>query len=284
MNIQDFNYSVNLLQSIIWQYDKATNIIGLINGKNNWYNVNQTQFWTNWYTDVFNLQTANLFGLSVWSIILNLPLFLLGAPEPDDAPIFGFNSFLQTGTLISGANTVTGLPDTTLPGVNARVIGQTVWDNNINIPNGTTIASITGNTSITMSANANGSATEIITFFIGNSYLNFGQYPRVGDQGGNFSDRGSIIILTEEEQRFALRLKYYKLCNRGDVTDVNAFLNYLCATSNIGYAGTIYMLDNLDMTVTYHFTTMTFPSALLTTIMQYDLFPRQAGVGILYSA
>jgi hypothetical protein len=279
MNIQEFNYSVNLLQSILWQYDEATNLIGLINKKNSWYNVNQTQFWENWYNNVFNLLTANSFGLSVWSIILNLPLFLLATPEPDDAPIFGFNSFLQTGTLISGMNTVSGLADTS-----KMFIGQTLWDNNINIPNGTTVASIVDANNITMSANANGSATEIITFFIGNSYLNFGHYPRVGNQGGNFSNRGSIIVLTAEEQRFALRLKYYKLCSRGDVTDVNQFLNYLCATSNIGYAGTIYMLDNVNMTITYHFTTTTFPSALLDTIMQYDLFPRPAGVGILYSA
>jgi Protein of unknown function (DUF2612) len=217
MNIQQFDYSVNLLQAIIWQYDEATNTVGLITQKNNWYNVNQTEFWTNWYNNVFNLLTADLFGLSVWSIILNLPQFLLAIPEPSNKPIWGFNA----------------------------IVGS--WPT------------------------------------LENSYLNFGQTPISGNTGGNFSTRGSNIILTEEEQRFALRLRYYQLCNRGDVTDVNQFLNYLTRTSNIGWSGTIYMIDNLDMTITYHFTVAAFPSDLLTTIQTYDLLPRPAGVTIIYS-
>jgi len=79
-------------------------------------------------------------------------------------------------------------------------------------------------------------------------------------------------------------LRYYQLCNRGDVTDVNAFLNYLISTSNIDWSGTIYMLDNLNMTVTYHFTAPAFPSDLLTTIQNFDLLPRPAGVGIIYTS
>ena len=217
MNIQQFNYSVDLLQAIIWQYDEATTLIGLVNQKQNWYNVNQTQFWQNWYTDVFNILTANQFGLSVWSYILNLPLYLLQNNESDSAPIWGFNA----------------------------IVGS--WPT------------------------------------LENSYLNFGQTPISGNTGGNFSQRGSIIALTLEQQRFILRLRYYQLSDRGDVTDVNKFLNYLLSTSNFGWSGTIYMVDNLNMSITYTFTAPNFPPNVLTVMQTFDLLPRPAGVQIIYS-
>jgi hypothetical protein len=208
MKIQNFNYSVNLLQAIIWQYDEATNLLSLLNQKQTWYNTNQTQFWTDWYNNVFNLQTANNFGLSVWSYILNIPLFFLEEMESSSKPIWGFNAYTSPPTLE-------------------------------------------------------------------NSYLNFGR--------SNFSIRGSVLSLTTEQQRFLLRLKYFQLSNRVDVTDVNKFLNYLTTTSNIGWAGNIYMLDNLNMTVTYQFSISGFPSSLLSIIQQFDVLPRPTGVGIIYS-
>lgn len=278
MKVQTFDYSVDLLQGVIWQYDEATHLLSLINQKQIWYNTNQTKFWTDWYNNVFNLLTANTFGLSVWSYILNVPLYLLNEVESSSKPIWGFNSILLSGTLIAGMNTVTGLSSTA-----QMFIGMTVWDNNINIPFGTTVASIVSGTEITLSNNAVNSITEVITFFLGNSYLNFGEYPRVGNQGSNFSIRGKVITLTEEEQRFVLRLRYFQLSNRIDVTDVNKFLNYLIMTSNIGWPGTIYMLDNLNMTITYHFTAPNFPPNLLMVLETFDVLPRPAGVEIIYS-
>src|SRR5206468_1560066 len=57
---------------------------------NTWYLQNQTNFWNSWYRDVFNLATANQFGLIVWSIILGLPLYV-NAPPVSGAPTFGFS-------------------------------------------------------------------------------------------------------------------------------------------------------------------------------------------------
>lgn len=205
MNIQEFNYLVNLLQAILWQYDESTNLLSLINQKQQWYNTYQTQFWQNWYTNVFNLLTANEFGLSVWSYILFVPLFLENTPEPADAPIWGFNQIISFPTLE-------------------------------------------------------------------NTYLNF--------QHGNFSTKGLIISLTVEEQRFLLRLRYFQLSDRGSITVINQFLNYLLATSNINYSGSIYALDGLDMTMTYIFTASGFSSNLLNAIQTLDLFPRPTGVRI----
>jgi hypothetical protein len=205
MRIQEFNYSVNLLQAILWQYDEATNLLSLINQKQVWYNKYQTQFWTDWYTNVFNLLTANQFGLSLWSYILNVPLFLDNVQDDPDKPVFGFN-------------------------------------NNDSFPT------------------------------LENTYLNF--------NNGNFSTKGQTISLTIEEQRFILRLRYFQLSNNGTTININVFLKYLLESSDIGYNGTIYVLDGLDMTITYVITDAGFPQELLDAIQLLDLFPRPTGVGI----
>ena len=94
--IQQLDYSVNLLQALLWQYNTATNLQGLVQQKQTWYTTNQTQFWENWYTDVFDLNTANQFGLIVWSIILNFPLYVNTLPSSSSAPTFGFNNSFFT--------------------------------------------------------------------------------------------------------------------------------------------------------------------------------------------
>jgi|SRR5690242_10743220 len=263
MNVQKFDFSVNLMQAILWQYNQATTLMALVSQKQTWYTDNQTDFWNDWYTNVFNLLTANSFGLSVWSYILDVPLYIAHDPEPADKPIWGFSPRMS-GTLVSGTNTITGLSSTAF-----LTVGQGISDGNVNIPLGTTIASIVSSSSVTMSNNAVGSATENIIFLNG---LNFGN--------SNFSTRGQVITLTEEEQRFLLRLRYFQLCTRGDVTDINAFLNYLITTSNIGYTGTLYVLDGLNMSITYVFTGANFPRQLLNVMTRLDILPRPAGVGI----
>lgn len=70
--IPEFNYSVDLLKSLIWQYDESSNLRNIIEQKNEWYQKNVTQFWQDWYKDIFDIRTANDFGLSVWAIILNV--------------------------------------------------------------------------------------------------------------------------------------------------------------------------------------------------------------------
>lgn len=87
--IQEFDFDVDLLRAILWQYDKAANLQSLLAAKKAWYDAEQTDFWEDWYRDVFDLRTANQFGLVVWSIILGFPLYVNTAP-PVDQPAFGF--------------------------------------------------------------------------------------------------------------------------------------------------------------------------------------------------
>lgn len=76
MRIQELDYSVDLLRALLWQYNEAPNLEGLLTQKQAWYNTNQSAFWQDWERDVFNLETANDFGLAVWAIILNAPVFI----------------------------------------------------------------------------------------------------------------------------------------------------------------------------------------------------------------
>jgi hypothetical protein len=90
MKIQEFNYDMNLKQCLLWQYNDAIGLQSLAQEKEDWYTENYTQFWTDWYNNVFNLLTANRFGLSVWAIILDLPIF--EGKSDNGKPIFGFGA------------------------------------------------------------------------------------------------------------------------------------------------------------------------------------------------
>lgn len=88
--IQDFDYNVNLLRTMLWQYDDSPAIKALVGSKDDWYAVNQTEFWEGWFRDVFDLRTANTFGMSVWARILGIPLSVILPPTPSDEDVFGF--------------------------------------------------------------------------------------------------------------------------------------------------------------------------------------------------
>lgn len=89
-DIQEFDFSVDVLRAILWQYEGATGLQSILRAKSDWYTINQTQFWTDWIRDVFDLTTANEFGCSVWGVILGIPLSI-GEPGTGALPVFGFN-------------------------------------------------------------------------------------------------------------------------------------------------------------------------------------------------
>lgn len=73
MKIFNFDWLIDLEKSILWQYDKATKLNSLITQKQSWYKTNVTDFITNYFNNIFNLKTANNFGLAIWGKILNFP-------------------------------------------------------------------------------------------------------------------------------------------------------------------------------------------------------------------
>lgn len=89
--VQPFDSSVNLLAAILWQYEDAEKLLHLARAKQAWVNTNQTEFWSSWYRDVFNVDTANDFGLAVWARILNVQLGINVPPQTKKA--FGFGQY-----------------------------------------------------------------------------------------------------------------------------------------------------------------------------------------------
>jgi hypothetical protein len=90
--IQEFDFSVDLLKAILWEYNDATNLQSLLNQLNTFVVTNQTDFWESWLTNVFDLVTANDFGLSVWSIILGAPINVVSNATPPTETVFGFGA------------------------------------------------------------------------------------------------------------------------------------------------------------------------------------------------
>lgn len=92
LDTQLFDFSVNLLAALVWQYNNAVNLQSIIQSKQDWYDENQEDFWKDWIANVFNLATANEFGLNVWAIILDMPTFINEGPTPNTTLSWGFDA------------------------------------------------------------------------------------------------------------------------------------------------------------------------------------------------
>lgn len=83
--------NIDVTKSLIWQYNEAENLQALIEKKQEWIELNHNQFWSDWYRDIFDLRTANDFGLSVWAIILGVDF---GVKTSDGSKaVFGFDPY-----------------------------------------------------------------------------------------------------------------------------------------------------------------------------------------------
>jgi hypothetical protein len=96
--LQKLDYSVDVLRVLLWQYNNANHLEGLLRLKQTFYNENQRDFWQSWINDVFNLNTCNLFGVSVWSKILDYPLTLEVNKSPGNYPAFSFSDDVGVST------------------------------------------------------------------------------------------------------------------------------------------------------------------------------------------
>ena len=96
--IQTLDFSVDLMRALLWQYNDATRLQSLVSQKQDWHDTNQKDFWENWVKDVFDLRTANDFGLAVWAIILDIPLAVESGADPVDKPVWGFGEYRENFT------------------------------------------------------------------------------------------------------------------------------------------------------------------------------------------
>lgn len=82
-------YNTDVTRALRWLYNEAPNIQSIINAKQSWYIRNHWQFWTNWEKTVFDIRTANSFGLKVWCVILGVPPSLFDFAPLDKAWAYG---------------------------------------------------------------------------------------------------------------------------------------------------------------------------------------------------
>ena len=73
MKVFNKDWIIDLQKSILWQYDKAQKLSDIIIQKGVWYKSNVTDFVVDFFWNIFNLRTANDFGLNIWGKILNFP-------------------------------------------------------------------------------------------------------------------------------------------------------------------------------------------------------------------
>lgn len=70
--------NMSILQAMKWMQNNAPNIQSLMQQKSDWYAQFQTEFWSNWKANVFDIRTTNSFGIMVWCTILGVPSSLFG--------------------------------------------------------------------------------------------------------------------------------------------------------------------------------------------------------------
>lgn len=106
-------YNGDLLQAMKWAQNNAPGLTALITAKDKWYNNFHTLFWSQWEENVFDLRTANNFGLQVWCIILGVPSAGFGLYPASNAWAYGAN---RQNYIYSGL-------DTTIPADDRNTVG-----------------------------------------------------------------------------------------------------------------------------------------------------------------
>jgi Protein of unknown function (DUF2612) len=71
-------FNGDITQAMKWMQNNAPNIQLMVSKKSDWYTQYHATFWSDWQKNIFDLRTANTFGLMIWCIILGLPASLFG--------------------------------------------------------------------------------------------------------------------------------------------------------------------------------------------------------------
>lgn len=88
MSLSD-DFKADITQAILWQFENSPNLIRLIKNKQAFYDNAVPALIEKLERDFFNIETANLWGLVLWSLILNIPIAKQIAPQTEKKA-FGF--------------------------------------------------------------------------------------------------------------------------------------------------------------------------------------------------
>lgn len=89
-DILEYKTAIDFEKHILWQYNNAPALNSLMENKQNWYDINNNQYWNDYIKDVLNISTANDYGLSIWGSILQIPKTFLvnGVEETIDTEMY----------------------------------------------------------------------------------------------------------------------------------------------------------------------------------------------------
>ena len=73
MKVANYNFKCDLSPVKLWQYDEAEKLKGLVDNMQTFMDENVQGFYENLRDNVFNLENANSFGLSIWGSLLGVP-------------------------------------------------------------------------------------------------------------------------------------------------------------------------------------------------------------------
>ncbi len=120
--IETFDFSVDIIRALLWRNNEAPNLLALLTFKQDYFNSESDDFWNDWVRDVFDLRTANEFGLNVWSIVLGINITIEPVASPTNSN-FGFGALrLNFGTPINLSNFSPSTGEFSLGLEDARVV------------------------------------------------------------------------------------------------------------------------------------------------------------------
>lgn len=235
-------YNTDLTRALKWMHNNAPKLQSIIQQKADWYSKYNKAFWNNWEQNVFDIRTANAFGLVVWCIILGIPLDLFDFSPITNAFAFG----AQRGNYLDGGGHVAPISFVTTP---------VIYGNGVVIPaanyslNSTTDA-VTFNTAPVTGTVLSWTATVANTetnqqlivkqprkFGTGNgSTTVFSLIPsdsaNYNEVGNNFYGGGSNAVRLLSEIRYACQLRYVALVSNGRQQWINQMLQYIFNQGN----------------------------------------------------
>jgi hypothetical protein len=231
-------YNGDLTRALKWQQNNAPNIQSIVQQKANWYAKYQAGFWTNWQANIFDLATANSFGLVVWCIILGIPLDLFNFSPVTNAFAYGAQrgNYLDGGGNVAPIQFASGSP--------------TIYANGAVVPGGDWSLNETSDEITFTSAPATGAVltwTGTVTqqttgqvlivnqprqFGTGNgSTVSFSLIPsdseNYNETGNNFYGGGSSSVGLLSEIRYACQLRYIALVSNGRQQWINQMLQFI---------------------------------------------------------
>jgi hypothetical protein len=96
MTIEQFDFTVDITKSLLWQYNDAEKLQTILTQQQSWLDQNVKNFWDGFITDIFDLRTVNDFGCHVWAVILGVHFSI-----QSDVPPVWFNFLNSNGTNFS---------------------------------------------------------------------------------------------------------------------------------------------------------------------------------------